>query len=185
MQPNSPVSLKFGILNQLAFIMCGLSLYRPKAITLWFRMPRFQINHALILPKLLLSLPSHLSQMLFTISLFNPLNHPENDMKTKQLTVERANYIQAEWMKLDPSAPKEEKDRVFALMAEYPSTHVSGRGEFGVCMVQGQPCSIPIPFWDAMRACREYGGCTHLAWDGSKGEWYTPPCRELGKGVIE
>jgi len=106
-------------------------------------------------------------------------------MKQHQLTVERANYIQGEWMKLDPSDSKAEKDRVFALMNEYPSIYVSGRGELGVCMVQGQPCSMPIPFWDALSACRQYGGCTHLAWDGSKGEWYTIPSREIGKGVIE
>ncbi len=94
-------------------------------------------------------------------------------MKTNTLTVERANQIQAEWMKLDPHDTEKEKNRVFAMMREYPTIYVSGHDGFGICIIQGSPFSTPIDFGMALQQCKELGGATHLAWNGTKGEWYS------------
>jgi hypothetical protein len=92
---------------------------------------------------------------------------------SNQPTVEELNAIQAEWMKLDPHAPTAEKRRVFALMERYPRKFVSGHDGLGVCMVDGQPTSMPIEFQTALNRCKEFGGRTDVAWNGKLGKWYS------------
>ncbi len=75
-------------------------------------------------------------------------------------------------MKLDPHDTQKEKDRVFAMMKEYPSTYVSGSDGKGVCMIQGSPFTVPIDFAKALEHCKQFGGVTHIAWNGTKGKWY-------------
>lgn len=87
-------------------------------------------------------------------------------------TVEELNYIQFEWMQLDPFAPEPEKKRVFAMMRKYPRIYVSGHDGNGVCMIDGQPWTATAAFADAMRHCKEFGGRTDIAWNGCTGKWY-------------
>lgn len=94
-------------------------------------------------------------------------------MKTTELTATELNAIQAEWMALDAFAPEEEKKRIFRLMERYPTTYVSGHDGRGVCIHHGQPLSMTVPFSQAMAQCKQLGGLDRIAWNGSKGEWYT------------
>jgi hypothetical protein len=88
-------------------------------------------------------------------------------------TVEELNRIQAEWMALDPHAPKAEQHRVLALMKKLPETYVSGHDGVGICMYHGGPTSINVPICYALSRCRNLGGRTDVAWNGKLGLWYS------------
>lgn len=91
---------------------------------------------------------------------------------TTQPTVDELNAIQGEWMALDAFAPEPEKQRVFGLMKRYPGRYVSGHDGFGVCIMEGCPISTPKPIDQALADCRQYGGRTDVAWNGTLGQWY-------------
>ena len=92
-------------------------------------------------------------------------------MKEKPCVI-KLNNIQREWMALQCDAPDQEKRRVFKLMEHYPNCYVSGHDGHGVCVWQGSPCSISVPFEQAMARCKELGGRTDVAWNGKLWEWY-------------
>lgn len=95
-------------------------------------------------------------------------------MKAKTLpSVERLNMIQGEWMCLDSTASESEKQRIFALMKEYPQTYVSGHDGVGVCQHHGSPCSMTVSFGQALERCKELGGRMDVAWNGTLGVWYS------------
>jgi hypothetical protein len=68
---------------------------------------------------------------------------------------------------------KDEINRVCRLMDDYPKTYVSGHDGKGVCIVSGSPFSMTVPFNQALQTCKELGGRTDIAWNGTKGEWYS------------
>ena len=104
-------------------------------------------------------------------------------MKTTLPTVSELNDIQAQWMALDSTGPKTEIDRVCKLMEKYPKIYVSGHDGIGVCMYQGQPCSVNVPFEEALKTCHEYGGRTDIAWNGKDGKWYSLPTSKAHEQV--
>ncbi len=88
-------------------------------------------------------------------------------------TVAELNEIQAQWMKLDPAAPKPEIDRVCKLMAKYPRKYVSGHNGRGVVMMDGEPMNQAMDFGLCLDLCRKHGGRTDIAWNGKLGIWYS------------
>ncbi len=93
-------------------------------------------------------------------------------MTNQQITVEEANTIQAEWMKLDPDAPEKEKKRVFALMAKLPGSYMSvNSAGLSTVMVQGTPAhAFPMPVDQGAEYARKLGVQTRLRWH-AKGHW--------------
>ena len=89
------------------------------------------------------------------------------------MNIEQLNQIQAEWMALDSNGPKSEIDRVCKLMSQYPKVYVSGHDGNGVCIVSGSPMSMTVPFAQALAQCKELGGRTDIAWNGTLGQWYS------------
>lgn len=85
-------------------------------------------------------------------------------------TVEQLNYVQGEWMKLDPFAPEAEKQRVFTLMKICPRCYLSKSGDFGICILDGSSWMLPQPISTVLPIVRQHGGRTDIAWDAS-GKW--------------
>lgn len=89
------------------------------------------------------------------------------------VTVEELNRIQDSWMSLQSDWPEAAKQKVFRAMKDkYPRIYVSGHDGKGVCIIDGIPWSTTKTFDQALADCREFGGSTQVAWNGTLGRWY-------------
>lgn len=83
------------------------------------------------------------------------------------ISAARANEIQKAWMELDCNAPEKEKQKVFSMMKELPSSHISENSKHGLAQVilQGQPThAFPEPIEKAVIRAKEMGVQTDLIW---------------------
>jgi len=79
--------------------------------------------------------------------------------------VAELNSIQAEWMKLDCNAPKEEQERVFALMEKMPKNYISVNDDGNaIAMWANQPLNMEMPLEDVIQYHGANMDSVEIAW---------------------
>ena len=92
--------------------------------------------------------------------------HAINPTHIKHMkTIDELNSIQAEWMALDSNAPKEEQDRVCALMESTPKNYISiNASGLATAMFNHMPLNQPMPLEDVINYHGKHMESVEIAW---------------------